>query len=121
MHIQVLNWTMIVFAGHSNFSLNYSMWLCQNEALNKVKNSSMCLIKFTLVSFVSLLFSRKANYLYEKVNISLLKANIRPYFSNLVMLEYICYSFGCQKLFFSKQAIDEYCSYFRGSLVSTDD
>lgn len=81
MHIQVLKQSTLVFAAHFNLSQNESMWLSQSKVLNRINyNSSMCLIKFTLVSFVSLLSSRKDNCLYEKVNISPLKGNMRSPF-----------------------------------------
>lgn len=80
VHLQILEKSGQAFAGHFNFSLNKSIWLCQSETLNKITNikGSMYLIKFTPVSFVSLLFCRRVRYLYEKVSISVLKGNRTP-------------------------------------------
>jgi len=68
--------------------------MCLSETLNKITicSNSICLIKFTLVSFVSLLFCRRASNLYEKVNISVLKGNMRlafpPFHGGIHMLQF---------------------------------
>lgn len=91
---------MLVFEARFNFSQNESMWLCQIEALNRVNyNSSMCMIKCTLVSFVSLLSSRRANHLYEKVNISPLKSCMRSPSLHSVGVECVCYGFWLPEIF----------------------